>query len=159
MRFPLIVLLGLSGCAGPAASIVAPSAQLSIKEERLEESAAARGINLEASTALDLGFDAANPPPDYWAKADNRDRAAAQWATLCASCHGAKGTGENVPKLEPAPRAFGGMGMAMGFLMGGNKMRGGIFTKIRDGGETMPAFQDQLTNEDIWGLVYFIEHL
>ena len=49
----------------------------------------------------------------------------------------------------------------MGFTMGGDKMRGGIFRKIKAApeGSMMPGFGSQLTNEQMWALVYFIEHL
>ena len=49
----------------------------------------------------------------------------------------------------------------MGFTMGGDAMRGGIFRKIKAApkGSMMPSFGGQLSNEQIWALVYFIEHL
>ena len=78
----------------------------------------------------------------------------------CAACHGARGRNEGVPALDPAPREFGTGAMAMGFAMGRDKMRGGIWRRIRDGSPPhMPAFGEQLANEQLWSLVYFIEHL
>ena len=160
MRIILVLLCALClHCAAPASLILPATGESTSKQERLEKIAGERGTSLAKVQEDDSAFSDDNPPEALWESSQLREKAALQWATHCASCHGVRGRGENVPVLEPAPRAFGGFGIAMGFLMGGNKMRGAIFRKIQDGTNYMPGFKDQLTNEEIWGLVYFIEHL
>ncbi len=92
--------------------------------------------------------------------------ASALWGRHCAVCHGARGRLEGVPPAEPRPRAWGGFGAKMGFFFGGDKMRRGLFRRIAEGGaprdgrpSRMPAWRGALSNEQIWGLVHFIERL
>ncbi|MBL91774.1 MAG: cytochrome C oxidase Cbb3 [Myxococcales bacterium] len=83
----------------------------------------------------------------------------------CAVCHGPQGR-TNPQKFTPAPRKFGGMGLKMGFFFGGDKMRAGIFQKIKTGQSAkskvpsqMAGFGDLLHNEQIWALVLHLENL
>ena len=160
MRLILVLFFALCvHCAAPASLILPAPHETSSKQERLQETASERELPLAQIQKADSAYTSDNPPTTLWENSQLRENAALQWASHCASCHGIRGRGENVPELSPAPRAFGGFGIAMGFLMGGDKMRGAIFGKIQDGTKYMPSFKDQLTNEEIWGLVYFIEHL
>lgn len=160
MRIILVLLLApCLHCAAPSSLILPSPSESAAKQERLQKTATARGLTVAQVQEADSAHTDENPPETLWENPQLREKAALQWASLCASCHGKRGRGQNVPKLSPAPRAFGGFGIAMGFLMGGNKMRGAIFRKIQDGTKNMPSFKEQLTNEEIWGLVYFIEHL
>lgn len=89
--------------------------------------------------------------------------AARRWRTSCAGCHGIQGKLKNVIPQEPAPRKLGTFGMTMGFTFGGDKMRAGIFKVIKngkkrpDGTISMTGWKETLSNEQTWGLVYFIE--
>ncbi|MCB1175154.1 MAG: cytochrome c [Leptospiraceae bacterium] len=88
--------------------------------------------------------------------------AAAIWRDRCSQCHGPAGKLRGVKHQSIAPRQFGTFGMSMGFLFGGDKMRAGIYRRIRDGSiqngrELMPAFGPELAREQIWALVYHIE--
>ena len=61
----------------------------------------------------------------------------------------------NTPKV---PRDWTGMGVRMGFFFGGDKMRAGIFRRIRDGVPPgMPGWDSALSREQIWALVRHLE--
>lgn len=126
----------------------------------------ARGLGLTAAQAKARDAHISETiPPDVWDE-QVATEAAVLWASQCAACHGPRGKLEGVPPMEPQPRAWGGIGAQMGFFFGGDKMRAGIYRKIRDGGDPrdgkpslMPAWGDKLSREQMWGLVYFIESL
>lgn len=161
MRWGLLLLL-VAGCARR----VAPS--------ELKEDAAhfgddwfayrAKGLGLadaEAAKARDAALSDTTPP----AESDEQLRAegAAIWAQSCASCHGKTGRKEGVVYAPGTkePRKLGGMGMAMGFFFGGDKMRGGLYRTIRDGRPetTMVPWGPTLAREQIWALVFHLESL
>lgn len=57
-------------------------------------------------------------------------------------------------------RRFGTLGMRLGFLFGGDKMRAGIARTIAEGkGTEMKPFKDHLTPQEIAALVRYIEEL
>jgi mono/diheme cytochrome c family protein len=83
--------------------------------------------------------------------------AAILWNEECARCHGANGVPPPAAEGQVQPRAWDGMGPSMGFLMGGDKMRSGIYTTISDGKGSMAGWGDWLTREQRWALVAHIE--
>jgi len=129
----------------------------------LAERAADLGLTLEQAKARDQAITDATPQPNVWQEPGMPKRAGEIYAALCAACHGPQGKGEGAPAFEHPPRNFGTFGLTMGFTMGGDKMRGGIFRKIegaqRDPASLMPGFGAQLSQEQIWALVYYVEHL
>jgi len=164
MCFPVLVLafsaLTLGGCKGPASLIVSQDIQPQTREQWLAQRALSLSMTVADASARDARFDDSHPSDALWDDEAVRESAAHLWAAHCAACHGARGRNEGVPALDPAPREFGTGAMAMGFAMGRDKMRGGIWRRIRDGSPPhMPAFGEQLANEQLWSLVYFIEHL
>jgi hypothetical protein len=57
-------------------------------------------------------------------------------------------------------RRFGTLGMKMGFLFGGDKMRAAMARTIAEGkGTEMKPFKDHLTKAEIEALVRHIENL
>jgi mono/diheme cytochrome c family protein len=123
------------------------------------------GISVEEARARDAALSEAVPPVSA-RDAQARAEAALLWSSICASCHGMEGRLEGVAVTDPPPRKFGGFGMWMGFTMGGDEMRAGLYRKIRDGGTPikdqpprMPPFRDALSREQIWALVGHIEGL
>jgi len=124
------------------------------------------GIAPGAARERDAALSTAEPPNALWGPALRRE-AAALWRDRCASCHGPRGRLQGVPPpgQGPPPRAFGGMGLAMGFLFGGDAMRAGFYRRIATATDaegsstTMPAFGGTLSHEQIWALVFFIEEL
>lgn len=105
-------------------------------------------------------------PPENYGASYQQEEGKKLWAQNCASCHGADGKGNSAMNFDPPSREFGSMSLRMGFLFGGDKMRLGIMNKIRTGRSKqqknigqMPAFGNQLSNEQIWSLVLHIEKL
>lgn len=90
--------------------------------------------------------------------------AKAIWRDTCSACHGMTGKSIKLKNSDVQSRNFGTMGMSMGFLFGGDKMRAGIFRKISQGSnanrtDLMPSYNQKLSRQQIWGLVFFIESL
>ena len=148
-------------CGGPSSPIVAAPTQAMMAEAWMAERASELGLTMQQVRWRDEAITDATPLPEIWLEPGIPERAGALYAALCASCHGPRGKGEGAPAFENPPRDFGTFGLTMGFTMGGDAMRGGIFRKIKSApeGSMMPSFGGQLSNEQIWALVYFIEHL
>ena len=105
--------------------------------------------------ALPKGTDGAAPPAGTLDEATAL-QGAILWNQECARCHGADGIPPPVAEGQVQPRKWGGMA-AMGFLMGGDKMRAGIYRTISEGKGTMAGWGDVLSREQIWALVAHIE--
>jgi mono/diheme cytochrome c family protein len=163
----LALAAALCGCSGGAVRAAAPTEAPLLGDAWFTARGTTLGLDAAAARARDAAFSEAEPPgspPDD----QLRTQAAAIWATLCASCHGATGRLENVaatPPDVPLPRAFGGARMAMGFFFGGDKMRAGLYRKIARGApptvppSPMPPWEGTLSREQIWALVAHIESL
>ena len=120
------------------------------------------GITPEQARARDAklpnGEDGEVPPPGTL-DANTRIEAGLLWKAECARCHGMDG---KPPPAEPGqahPRTWGGMGPAMGFTFGGNKMRAGVYKKIWLGAGAMPGWKGYLSREQTWALVAHIENI
>lgn len=152
MRWALPLVLCACASSPPTGTVGEPH----LESEWFLFRAQSLGMDVEAAMARDRALSETEPPePD----ATTRHEAAALWRSLCAGCHGATGRLEGVPVLEPAPRKWGGFGASMGFFFGGDKMRAGLYRKIRDGGEKMPAWGELLAKEQLWALVAYLEAL
>jgi mono/diheme cytochrome c family protein len=161
------LVLALAACSGGGVRAAPPTEAPLLGDAWFAARGPTLGLDAAAARARDAAISEAVPPeqpPD----AQLRTQAAAIWATLCASCHGATGRLENVaptPPDVPLPRAFGGARMAMGFFFGGDKMRAGLYRKIARGApptvppSPMPPWESTLSREQIWALVAHIESL
>lgn len=175
----LAVCGGGLGCGGALREAAAPiraidaspaDGQPLLGDAWFEARARALGLTVEAARARDAAFSESEPPDDDGPPdAQLATQSSALWATQCASCHGATGRLENVPPTLPRPRELGTTGMAMGFFFGGDKMRAGLYRKIAYGEppaaplsptpSPMPKWAPQLSREQLWALVAFIEGL
>ena len=159
----LVATLGLMHCAGPTQAVVDGSQAPHLGPTWFAHRAAELKISVADAESRDTGLPEDEPPDEAVFDRGLAVEAAALWQTLCASCHGAQGKLQNVPKQEPEPRRWGSMGARMGFFFGGDKMRAGIYRTIRDGRThedgrtTMPGWGAVLSREQIWGLVRHIE--
>jgi mono/diheme cytochrome c family protein len=160
MRSIVLIAL-LTGCGAVKPATVPAGYELHLGEDWFQHRAQTLGLTLEDARARDLALPEDEPPE---ADAHTDVEAAALWRDLCASCHGANGDPTEAPaKHEVEPRDWTGMGPSMGFFFGGDKMRAGIYRRIRDGGDSdgkpskMPSWKDQLSREQIWALVRHIE--
>ena len=155
----LAVLFGLAGCKPAVRPTPAQVEAPHLGPTWFEYRAKTLNIPLEQAVARDQAMAVDLPPaaPDdaTW------NEAVAVWRAQCSSCHGIDGRSP-----MGTARKFGSFGMRMGFTMGGDKMRAGLFRRIKQGGEpvngvpsAMPAYGGLLSNEQIWALVYYIERL
>lgn len=163
-------VLLVASCAG-AQPVAIPETGDSIEAHRsgrwFERRAAQLGISVAEARARDAALSEEVPPRDAADDEHTRAEAAAIWMTACARCHGVTGRLDGpVPKFDPPPRAWGGMGPKMGFLFGGDRMRAGIYKTISEGGPVrngqpspMPAWGAYLSREQMWSLVRHIEAL
>jgi mono/diheme cytochrome c family protein len=72
---------------------------------------------------------------------------------FCANCHGKKGQGDGplAATLNPKPSNLA--------VRAGHHTDGDFAWKIANGRGVMPAFKNQLTENQIWGLTHFIQNL
>ena len=152
MRWTLLLVLSACASAAPAGPVGDPQPEA----EWFEHRAQSLGLTVEATMARDRALSESEPPE---LDATTQLEAAALWRSMCAGCHGATGRLEGVPPFEPTPKKWGGFGVSMGFFFGGDKMRAGLYRKIRDGGEKMPAWGELLSKEQTWALVAHLEAL
>lgn len=144
----------------------AADAQLQLGDAWFPARAASLHITPEQARARDAAITDKDAPAESW-DPFMREQASLAWETVCASCHGVDGKGTGVQKkFAHPPRAFGGMGMRMGFTFGGDKMRAGLFRKVMKGGQAdpekpgeMPAMDDGFPRELGWAMVHYVESL
>jgi mono/diheme cytochrome c family protein len=185
MRSIVWIAALVTGCGAVKQATVPAAYELHLGEAWFEHRARTLGISVEAAKARDASFAEEEPPEGLWDETTSVE-AAGLWRDLCAQCHGPNGDPEEAPnrrerseaeeakrsgarpseavgELETMPRDWSGMGPAMGFFFGGDKMRAGIYRRIRDGGDAdgkpskMPRWGEQLAREQIWALVQHIE--
>ncbi|MBK6688751.1 MAG: cytochrome c [Deltaproteobacteria bacterium] len=152
MRWALLLVLFACGSTPPSGPLGEPH----LEQEWFLFRAQDLGVSLEEAQTRDRALSESEPPQ---LDATTQREAAALWRSLCAGCHGATGRLEGVPVVEPAPKKWGGFGVSMGFFFGGDKMRAGLYRKIREGGEKMPAWGELLSREQTWALVAHLEGL
>ncbi|MFN3197660.1 MAG: c-type cytochrome [Bradymonadia bacterium] len=156
--------LVMFGCGG-APIKPADDAQPHMGESWFSHRAEQLGVSVAQAKARDAAISETSPPT---LDPDTQLEGATIWARVCANCHGQFGDPSTATtRFEPSPRDWSGFGPSMGFLFGGDKMRAGIYTKIAEGGadrtddqpSPMPAWKSQLSKEQIWALVHYIETL
>jgi len=160
MRMVGGLLLVLVGCATPGRLPSAPDARPHLGDEWFAWRAGTLGLSVEETRARDASLPAGEEgrvPPDGTLDEHTAAEAALLWQQECARCHGSTGAPPPVEPGRTPPRAWGGMGVRMGFLFGGDKMRAGIYRAIAQGKGDMAAWGDTLSREQIWALVRHIE--
>ncbi len=161
---PLFGCLLALGCGGPPQATAPPGAEPKLGDAWFDFRAETLGITPAEARARDAALPGADgPPPEDALDTHTAREAAVLWMTRCAACHGAKG--EPPPEIEAQyeaseqnpPRSWGGAAR-MGFMMGGDKMRAGLFRKIEQGvAPNMPPWGAVLAREQIWALVRHLE--
>jgi len=82
----------------------------------------------------------------------DRERGKALFANYCVACHGIDGRGSSLAKadLKPAPPVL----LAR---EGATPLQ--YFVQVHDGSRQMPQMHDELTDEDIWNIVYALPEI
>ena len=80
------------------------------------------------------------------------DRGRALFNNYCVACHGTDGRGSELAKadLKPPPPAL---------LKRLDATPAAYFAQIHDGSRQMPQMHDELTDEDIWNIVYALPEI
>lgn len=155
--------LALTACGGPPQAIAPDGATPHLGDAWFTHRAGTLGITPSDARRRDGALPDDAPPPEGVLDADTAREAAVLWATRCAACHGP--AGEPPPAMveqwraagQDPPRTWGGASR-MGFVMGGDSMRAGLYRKIRDGvPPAMPPWGEALSREQIWALVRHLE--
>ena len=138
-------------------------AQIHLGAEWFEFRARHLGVSQQEAVARDGELDDGGPPQDAFWDQQMAVEAASLWRNLCNECHGGKrsiGRAKRIP--PPAPD----WGQATGRYFGRNRSPQQVYRAIRDGtprrpnqtGTSMPAWGGRLANEQIWAMVWFLEH-
>ena len=117
------------------------------------------GISIEDAKARDAKL-TTRPPEEFW-----DDLIAVEtvsiWTVLCNECHGGRRRLQDAIEMPP-PRPHWGSGESVFF--GRKRPFAQIFDTITNGGPVkdgvpseMPNWGVQLSNEQIWALIYFVE--
>lgn len=150
-----------TGSTAPAKTEVEVVVSVHDKEAWYAARGAALGLSPEEAQARDLGFDGDNPPPAQFWDEQVAVEAASIWRVMCNECHKGKRRITTAPNI-PAPGEQ--WGKDRGNFFGRPRPYRDMHLQISIGGAAkpqinsrMPAFGDELSNEQIWGLVYFVE--
>lgn len=158
-----LALSTLAACGGPPQATAPPGAQPRVGDAWFAWRAETLGITPAEARARDAALPGEEGPPPDGLDAHTAREAAILWTTRCAMCHGPDGEPPpaQVAAWEAAgqavPRTWGGASR-MGFLMGGDSMRAGLYRKVHDGvPPAMPPWGGVLAREQIWALVRHME--
>jgi mono/diheme cytochrome c family protein len=164
VRRTLLIGILATACGGGLRVSAPPGATANLGDAWYEHRGRELGISVDEARRRDVTLPEEEPPESYGEDERLARESAVLWATLCAQCHGPEGEPAETLQMDPPPRRWGTFGTSMGFFFGGDKMRAGIYRRIRDGGEpregvssAMPPWGAVLSREQIWGLVAHIE--
>ena len=159
-----LLLLLLAGCASQqTASDDLPAPEVHLGGRWFEHRAAFLGMAPHDAELRDQDIDEKSPPQDKFWDEQLAVEAASLWRLLCNECHGGR---RSIQRAKQIPAPPEGWGSAEGQFFGQPRPHQEIFRKIFHGGEEpkgedqqkMPPWGDRLSREQIWALVWFIEH-
>lgn len=139
-----------------AAAVIAvhlEGAWLAVRGERL-------GLSAALAAERDAAF-AAGPPQDglWWDDQVGRE-VWGVWSELCSECHGGNRSLGKVLSFPPPPR---GWTESDALFFARSRDPRAVFRVIAEGARSgkpgikdMPAWRTRLSNEQMWGLVYFL---
>lgn len=160
----LLLVLGLLGCASQPTKAPEPSARprIHLGEDWFEHRAAYLGLTRDDAKRRDADIDGEHPPRDAFWDEQLAVESASLWRMLCNECHGGQRSIRRAKEM-PGPPADWGAGEASFF--GRRRPRQEIFRIIYHGvvpeeadQPEMPGWGERLAREQIWALVWFIEH-
>ena len=163
----VLVSFGCSSNPGPTDPVAklrpATVVQLHIGRHWFTHRAEYLGITPEEAHRRDALLDENTPPsPNFWDDQIAQDTATV-WRVLCNECHPGKRSIEAAKFIEPPPEGW--PPATDGVFFGEFRSHRAVYRKISEGGNRdnpgpegpMPSFAGDLSHEQIWALVYFIE--
>lgn len=119
------------------------------------------GITVAEAKRRDLGFSSMVAPKDFWDE-QTAVEAVSVWSVLCNECHGGRRSVEDALTMQvPAP----GWGQGEGLFFGNRRAYKHAFDIVYNGGpkqngkrSEMIAWKKELSREQIWSLLYFLEY-
>lgn len=118
------------------------------------------GVDVSAARARDAAISTSAAPADFWDE-QTAVEAVSIWSALCNECHGGRRRVKDATSMAKPPA---GWGTGEGLFFGARRPYREIFGVISLGGpirngvpSEMPAWQDKLSHEQIWSLIYFLE--
>lgn len=169
MQVKLLALIGLvcamASCRPPPPAPpveAAPVDVFHLGDEWFDYRGPQLGLTTDEARARDDRISDSAPPPDnFWDKALARETGLI-WTRLCANCHGGRRSVARAVEIAAPPP---GWGQSEGFFFTGSRTHSDVFAMIYHGAEVppgakppMPPWKDKLSREQIWALVYWIEH-
>ena len=154
-------LMLLVGCAGPIHIPPTDTVEPHLGDDWFEWRAERLGISIDDARERDAAISVNKPPRDSL-DGQTAMEAAVIWANLCARCHGFDGRMKGVAEADAMPDTkWGGVGVKMGFAFGADAMRAGIYESIAEGPNDpqspMLAWKHNLSREQMWALVFYVE--
>ncbi|MCC7384494.1 MAG: cytochrome c [Deltaproteobacteria bacterium] len=120
----------------------------------------AERLGLELATAKERDASFAEGPPEdgLWWDPQLAEEVWNAWSGLCSECHEGSRSLAKVLKLPPPRR---GWARKKARFFAKDRLPREVFAILRDGaevkdGKDMPAWGKRLSNEQMWGLVYFV---
>ena len=119
------------------------------------------GITVAEAKRRDLAFSASQPPQEFWDE-QTAVEAVSVWSVLCNECHGGRRAVEDALSMPvPAPS----WGQGEGLFFGNRRAYRHAFDIVYSGGpkqngvrSEMIAWKKELSREQIWSLLYFLEY-
>ena len=161
------MLVAIVNCASapppprPGPDAAAVEAKADFGEEWFVARASTLGLTVEAAKARDRAISRTGPPAGGFWDDQLALQSASLWRLVCNECHpGRRGIGSALT-IPPPPPSWG---EGQGRFFGRSRTYGEIYDSITrgvshpSGAASMPAFENKLTHEQIWGLIRFLEH-
>ncbi len=145
----------------PTGSAAAPGdIVVHLDEKWFEVRAQHLGIDVSEARSRDAAISTSAAPAEFWDQ-QTAVEAVSIWSALCNECHGGRRRVKDAVSMAKPPA---GWGMGEGLFFGARRPYREIFGVISLGGpirngvpSEMPAWQDKLSHEQIWSLIYFLE--
>ena len=162
MRALALILISIAGCTAQQKAGDTP-VEIHLGDRWFQHRSAFLGMSKHDAELRDGEVDDKAPPQDKFWDEQLAVEAASLWRMLCNECHGGRRSIERAKQIPPPPE---GWGTTEGQFFGRARPHQEIFQKIFHGGEEpeqpdhqrMPPWGDRLAREQIWALVWFIEH-
>ena len=160
------LLLGLvAGCATPAPTVTPEKKtfRVHVGESWYAYRGSQLGLTQAEARERDLEIGELGPPKDHFWDKQLATESAALWRSLCNECH--RGI-RSVAAAATIPPPAADWGRSNGRFFERYRRHQKIFTTIFAGGKEredprvvrMPSWGSELSREQIWGLVYWLEH-